>query len=346
MANYVDTNLEPAVARFVGGFEGAMNRTPFTEFLTTLLKNGDYLFPEAESIKESSKRTVKAKIRKQVIEVASGARSCTLSGSFGDGATATINWTSLALTGKVSTKQHQDNEIKLQEAIAGRIADLRKSVLKAFETQAQAWFAANRSTINAGISYGTFNAATNVFEIDPADAANPGFLNIAEQVLGENQYRGGMYEAVVNGFTYPQLRYQSQQGAGNSANLAFQFGNWLVKNGLGYNDVNYPNWFAYIFQEGMVGALNWLPADYRSPREGQSVSDTMGVKMVMPDPEIMGLNWAVKTQLKCEDTSLTNGGDDDEVLYIQLSTDLSFNYAPTANGSTPIFAIASANVAP
>ena len=65
MANYTDTNLEAAVARFFGSFEGGMNRNPFVEFLKSLYANSGYLFPEAEAIKQSSKRSIKAKIEKQ-----------------------------------------------------------------------------------------------------------------------------------------------------------------------------------------------------------------------------------------------------------------------------------------
>jgi hypothetical protein len=142
------------------------------------------------------------------------------------------------------------------------------------------------------------------------------------------------------------LRYQSQQGAGNAANLAFQFGNWNVSNGLGYADTNYPNWFAFVFPEGLVGALSWIPEDYRNPRQGASVADNIGVKQSFPDPEIPGLMWAMKTKLECGNSTSYNGGDDDEILYIQLSTDYSFNYAPTEDGSTPIFAIATDTVQP
>lgn len=346
MANYTDTNLEAAVARFFGSFEGAMNRDPFVEFLKELYSSSDYLFPNAGEIKESSKRTIKAKIAKTIIEEANGARSCTLSGTYGDGVNTTLNWSTVALTGAISMKQHQDNEIKLQEAIAKRIADLRKSCLTTIETAAQAWFEANKTTSNAATSYGTFDAGTDVFEIIPSLATNPGFLNIAEQMLAENRYRSGNLAAIVNGYTYPQLRYQSQQGAGNAANLAFQFGNWSVSNGLGYDDANYPNWFAFVFQKGLVGALSWIPEDYRNPRQGASVADSIGVKQSFPDPEIPGLIWAMKTQLVCADTTSSNGGDDDEVLKIQLSTDYSFNAAPTEDGTTPIFAIATEEVAP
>ncbi len=67
----------------------------------------------------------------------------------------------------------------------------------------------------------------------------------------------------------------------------------------------------------------------------------MGVKQVIPDPEIPGLNWALKSIATCVDTTSSNGADDDEVLQLQLSTDYSFNYAPTEDGSTPIFAAGS-----
>jgi hypothetical protein len=241
-------------------------------------------------------------------------------------------------------KQHQDNEIKLQEAIAKRIADLRKSCLTTIETAAQAWFEANKSTVNDATAYGALDGVTKVFEVDEATAANPGFLNVAEQMLAENRYRDGQFDAIVNPFTFPQLRYQSQQGAGNAANLAFQFGRWNVSNGLGYADTNYPNWFAFVFPEGLVGAISWVPEDYRSPRQGASVADNIGVKQSFPDPEIPGLVWAMKTKLECANSTSDDGGDDDEILYIQLSTDYSFNYAPTEDGSTPIFAIATENV--
>ena len=346
MANYTDTNLEAAVARFFGSFDGGMNRNPFVEFLKSLYANSGYLFPDAEAIKQSSKRSIKAKIAKTVIEEATGSRSCTLTGTYGDGVSVTLNWGTVALTGAVSMKQHQDNEIGLQEAIAKRIADLRKSCLTTIETAAQAWFEANKSTVNDATSYGNFDAVTNVFEVLPTVATNPGFLNVAEQMLAENRYRGMMNQAIVNGYTYPALRYQSQQGAGNAANLAFQFGNWMVGNGLGYSDANYPNWFGFVFQDGLVGALSWVPEDYRNPRQGASVADSIGVKQSFPDPEIPGLTWAMKTQLVCANTTSYNGNDDDEVLKIQLSTDYSFNAAPTEDGSTPIFAIASQDVQP
>lgn len=343
---YTDTNLESAVARFIGSFEGGMNRNPFTEFLKKLYANANYLMPDAEMLKQSSKRAIKAKIMKTIIEDATGTRSCTLSGTYGNGTSTTLNWSSVALTGAVSRKQHQDNEFALQEAIAKRIADLRKSCLTTIETAAQAWFEANKTTINDATSFGTFDAGTNVFEVDPLVVANPGFLNVAEQMLAENRYRGAMNAAVVNGFTYPQLRYQSQQGAGNAANTAFQFGNWDISNGLGYSDDNYPNWFAFVFQAGLVGALSWIPEDYRNPRQGASVADAIGVKQSFPDPEIPGLIWAMKSQLTCANTVSYNGGDDDEVLNIQLSTDYTFNYAPTEDGSTPIYAIGTETVAP
>jgi hypothetical protein len=342
MANYTDSNLEAAVARFIGSFTDGMERSPFIEFWKVLQKNSDYIFPEAMAVRESSKRSIKTKIMKTILETPTGERSCTINGTFGDAVTQTLNWTSVALAGKVSMKQHQDNEFALQEAIQKRIADLRKSILTSLEASGQAWFAANRSTVNDATSYGSFDATNNVFEIAALDADQPGFLPIAEQMLNENRYRSGMYDMIANGFTIPQLRYYANQGQQNGANTIFGFENFQnIVNGLGYNDANYPNWFGYAMQSNLVGVLNWIPADYRNPREGQSVADNLGVKQWFEDPEIPGLIWAMKTILECDDTSAANGGDDDEVLKIQLSTDFSINYAPTEDGSTPIYAIAS-----
>lgn len=342
MANYVDSNKEAAVARFVGGgFTAGMERMPFIEFLKVLLKNTDYLMPDAESLRQSSKRSVKAKIMKTVIGTATESRSCVLSGTFGDAVNTTLNWQTAALTGKVSLKQSQDNEFAFQEQIAKRLADLRKSCLKQMEVDAKAWFAANQTTVNDGISYGSFDVGTNVWEVDPTDADNPGFLNIVAQMMAENRYRDDLYEAVVNGYTMPQLRFQANQGQANAENKRFQFDDFLITNGLGFSDANYPNWFGYFFQQRTVGSLLWLPEDYRNPTPGQSVASNVGVKQVIPDPEIPGLNWALKSIQACEDTTSSNGGDDDEVLKLQLSADYSFNYAPTEDGSTPIFAVGS-----
>lgn len=340
MANYVDSNLEAAVARFVGTFDGGMERNPFTEYFTKLIEASDFLFPDAQAIRDSAKRDVKAKIAKTIIATADGTRSCTMSGAYGDSVTSTLNWTTSGLTGQVSMKQHQDNAIGLQEAIAKRIADLRRSCLTKMETDAQTWFAASRSTSNAGTSYGTFNATNDVFEIAVALATTPGFLNIASQMMIENRYKGAN-EIIVNGYTYPQLKLQAAQGTQNATNSAFQFENWQVTNGVGYTDANYPNWFGYCFQTGLVGVLNWLPKDYREPLPGMSTDGNVGLKQSFADPEIPGLTWAMKTKVACVDTSASNGGDDDEVLYIQLSTTYSFNYAPTEDGSTPILAIGS-----
>ena len=114
----------------------------------------------------------------------------------------------------------------------------------------------------------------------------------------------------------------------------------MLSNGLGYADANYPNFFGFAFPERTVGVLNWIPEDYRNPKP-RSISDAMGIKMSVPDPEIPNWNWAVKMKEECVDTSSYGGGDDDEVLFIQMSVDYSFNHAQTEDGSTPILAIGS-----
>lgn len=343
MPNFVDSNLEPAVARFVGGFTAGQERPALTEFLKVMIQASDYIFQDAESLRESEKREIKAKVLKQTTHTVTGARTCNLTGPYGDSVSQTLNWQTPVTTRQISMKQHQDNEFSFQEAFAKQLRDARKDLLADIETKVQAFFEASKTTINNASSYGTFDAGTNTFEITPDLATNPGFLNIIEQMMKENRWLDGMYQAIVNGYTWPQLRFQSQQGGGNNQNLAWQFttGMFNITNGLGYQEANYPNWFSYVFPVNTVGMLIWTPLDYRQPRPDQSAADNIGTKQVIPDPEIPGLKWTLKTKLECEDTSSLNGGDDDEVLKIQVGTDFSNNYALTEDGSTPIFAVGS-----
>lgn len=342
MANYTPTNLEDALVQWRGDMAKAMNRTQFKEFIAKMAEAGDYIIPEAEAIRQSTKRTVKANILKTVIDTsANTGRTCTIGGSHGDSVQQTLSWLTCGTSAKISMKMLHDNVFTFEQAVSKRMTDMRQSCLRKMNNDASSFFAANISTVNNATSYGTFDGATNTFEIDPSLAANPGFMNIVEQMLKENRYMDGPYEALVNGYTWPQIRYQSQQGSGNDANLAFQFGDFNITNGLSYNDANYPNWHAFVYMTGLVGSLFWTSADYRNPMDGQSLDGDIGVKTIVPDPEIPGLTWMLKTQLRCEDNTSNNGGDDDEEIRMHLSADYSFNFAPTEDSSTPIFKVAS-----
>lgn len=344
MANFTPSALKNGITRFVGSFTGAMNRNPFIEFFKVMMSSNDYIMPDASSLKEGDERPIEAKIMKTVIDETIGsARTCTIGGTYGDSVSSTLNWNTYTLAGRVSLKQHLDNEFAYEESVAKRLEDMRRSILKEIESDVQAWFATNRSTVNDATSYGSFDDATNVFELDAAYAANPGFLNIAEQMLRENHYVDGMYQAIVNGFTMPQLKYQFNQGAGNAANLMFQFDKFDVINGLGYLDANYPNWFGYTFAQGLIGTMSWVPLPYRMA--SGDMRDNIGLKQSFADPQIPGLMWTLKTKLECEDTTAYNGDDDDEVVKMQLGCTLTHNYALTEDGSTPIFAIGSEGAA-
>jgi hypothetical protein len=190
-----------------------------------------------------------------------------------------------------------------------------------------------QSVISLTPKSGTWDATNFIFQVANADANRK-----YQRVRGfmREQYYGGVFDAVIDEYFAQEYEYLMQQGAGNSANLAWQVANIQpevsqeITSDSGYLGMG------YVFPRGTVGFVDWIP---RMNRDGfGDIFQTGGRYSKMKDPLGTGLNFAVHQYASAADNNSAAGETQDIDVQVEISLDVAFVIAPfgTSNLSSVV----------
>jgi hypothetical protein len=321
MANYTSSVLVDAIGILQGRFQSKEFRRPLYGAHDLFLKDRDYSIPNLDQIRLSENRTTTTKYLTKVTPTVGSARACSPTASYGDSGTVDLSWTAYSATAKISDKMHRNNYFDPAKALAAQLEGCFREIHDDIEAAAVAYLELYKSGVNSGDDWmGTFDTTNDIFPITLANVAN--YYEYIATIMKENKYYGP-YMAVQNVSAQAIMNYQMAQGAGNSTNLTYNYGDidfmasHSVTSGSDYRIIS------YVAEPSTVAMLDWVPG---INRKGDQVADAKWYTMA--DLYGFPIQFAVYEKVACADTTATGGAPQDKVVTYEVSTDISFARAP------------------
>ena len=232
------------------------------------------------------------------------ARSCTIADTENTSALVTVSFTTYSFGFQMVPSSYVNNDIKYQMDFNKKLlryvkkmaATLDTATVTAIDTaKSQVW---NSAFVGAGKKYGALAADA----VQVTQAQKGLVFNDLTSMMAEDDFEGG-YNVLGSSTLQSTVAEYANQGAGNSTNTMFQFGEY---------DFTYTNRVAvgagdestfYIMPKGSVATFNRNEPD---AVQGNSVNDgEYWEEVIVPVIEIpMG----VKYKKDCADNSGINGG--------------------------------------
>lgn len=337
MANLASTNLKTAQARLTGKFAANEMRLISANTYKKIIENTSIMVPNYVELRASESRTLEAALLTRTRRTVSAARSASHTGSRGDSAVFTPQWTTSAVSFSDSLKMYGNNIIGRQEALNNSFENAYLDVIESLEQDAQDFIFGERSGVNIATGGGgTFDATDDVYNFASADVDT--VIQKTKTVLEENGYKGRLV-VYADSVAYDLFEYQAFQGSGNVNNLSFQKDGVEFVRSIGLASKfgalagTYDKGVWIVAPEGSVGALPWVPAENRAGIATRLQSYGTGVS------PFDGISYATHMYEVAEDNAASNGEVQDETVQYEVSIDMSFFAAPiTVTDETSLFA--------
>ena len=328
MANRTTANLSTVQAVVTTAFNAPELRSDFPITYTTLVRDSENFFPGYEELRQREDRLMSSVYKKRnKRNLVAGARSINVSGTKGDTNSFTPSWSTRKDFFSLSMKQAGNSLIPLPQQLNDEFIESMKNFAEGLETVASDFIFAQRTGVNDQTVGGSFDATNSAFEIT-ASADQDRAFQITRAVMDNRNYSSGKIYADTA--AYLLFTQQMNQGAGNSENLAFQFGGIEIIHSKYLNDnatgLGYTSGFWLFVPTGTVGVLPWTPPQNRGNRAGfEIIAPVEYGSIVNP---ITGDLQAVYIEQAASDQSATNGSAQDVVNNYEISVDHSLNVSP------------------
>ena len=337
MANLTATNLKAAQARLIGKFASNEMRLISANTYKSIIENTNIMVPNFMELRANESRTLEAALLTRTKRSVTSARSASHTGSRGDSAVFTPQWTTSAVAFSDSLKMYGNNIIARQEALNNSFENAYLDIIEDLEDKAQDFIFGERSGVNVATGGGgTFSTADDVYNF--ANASVDTVIQKTKTCMEENGYKGRM-TIYCDSTAYDLFEFQAFQGSGNATNLSFQKDNITFVRSIGLENKfaalsgTYATGVWIVSPEGSVGALPWLPAENRAGVETRLQSYGSGIS------PYDSVTYATHMYEVAEDNASSNGEAQDETVQYEVSIDMSFFGAPiTVTDETSLFA--------
>jgi hypothetical protein len=331
MAYYTTSALTAAQAQVSKKFNSAELRFRDPVLHKLYIQNNDIMFPTWQELKVSEQRAINAFYKKRSARsLGTAGLTYNHTGNKGDSGTLTPSWTGYTDPFSISLKQGDNNVISHDEMFANEVENMVANFAEGLEGVAATHLFSNRSTANAGVVDGSFDATDKVFKIADTDISKA--ITIAETNMHINKYNGP-YTFVCNSKAWSTFKMQANQGPSNSLNTAFQFS--------GHQFMHVPELDAkftalsgswedeawIIVPTGMIGALPWIPK-----QNIQMIETSVNFYGAFSNP-VDGLPYAVHKYEARADQSAAGGYNQDVLTQYQFGLYLAYEHAPQTSGS-------------
>lgn len=332
MANFSPSNLLKAQAILKQQFNEAEMRKRQSAVLGVAMKNNDVLIPSHQQLRTREDRSVSAYIQKRSQRTPGAARVAEHTGNRGDSFEQAITWTTFADPFSMSIKQLDNNIFSFDQAFAAQLRNSAINLHEAIETAGVDYLMAQRTQINAATVGGTWNAATDAFEIAATDANR--FYQKAKSMMRQNKYTG-MYDVIASPQTYVDAEFYLNQGNANAVNTGFQFAGLNIVESVELADADYAGGVSLIMPENNFGVLPWIPKQNREGW-GDGELNEVGRFMSILDPLGSGMQFALSVYAKRADNSAANGDAQDVTLQFEMSIDMGWILAPLSTATESV----------
>lgn len=332
MANYQDSQLLIALDKASIAMAQAENKE-FTNSSAALLLDNETIFGNLPELKRSIEQPTSALIQKRNVIASGTSKSAAHTGAFGDSFKAPLTWLTRTQTFKISRKIGDNNYFSDQEQLNNRLMNAMYNIKKDINAAILAQLATDRAT-TATDSLIAFNATNDAFE-NP-DAKRDFLARNVKAAMKKNQY-GGQIDIIADQFSFADMVYIANQGAGNQTNLGYQIDSSMrMVEDEQLVDGTYANGALYAFARGLFGMTTWN--EYANREGTGSLGSNEGLFTTIADPSLSGIVYDLHAVTNIADSSATNGNPQDIVTEYELAATFCIKSADeSTSGQSPIY---------
>lgn len=344
MANFATADLFKYQAKITSQLQAGELRVRMPEVFNSLRKNTEMMIPSHKEIKYAAKRTTGEVnfFNRTSRALGTGGEIYNHAGAVGDSSIVVPSWTAYDDKLKYSIKQANSSIYNLDEMLMADMLNLNNNFSEGLETVAADFIHANRSGVNVSTAEGTFSIINDVFEITEAFAnlTDTGYraLQIMTSNMRINKWTG-TYTIYADTIGFNKMQALASNGAGNSINTSFQFGNVMFIHSPELDAkaavLVYSKGYFIVEPENSSAVLDWMPEQNRNGVVGPN--SRYGT-LIHP---ATGLPLATHEYTARADESAGAGENQDVKVEVQVFSYLSLNLAPlTVVDEAPLYAFA------
>lgn len=342
MSNYATAVLAKGQAIVTQRNQIPEQRRKMPTVFELAVKNQDFSIPNAAVLRTSPLRTVEINYFTNVTPGSGTAKAYNHTGTYGDSGNVTIVYVSEVETFGIPRKI-ADNSIMTYQNIFNNLYEQKwKNLRTRHDDAALAFLYANRlqlaaATVNpqlASAGLGQWDDATKSLPINNTDKQL--FIQRVKSAMASRFYTGEL-DIVADLQLAAQFDYASQQGAGNFANIQFQFAGTTIAVTQSLVDAAYGAGAIFAMPKGALAGLNWNEALNRRGVDG-GTTDSIGILGTIADPFGSGAIADLSMYTQRSDTSANTSGGSTQDIVDQWELTLTIGYVlpplATANDST------------
>lgn len=344
MANFATADLIKYQAKITAQLQAGELRVRMPEVFNSLRRNTEMMIPSHKEIKYAAKRTTGEVnfFNRTSRSLGTGGEIYNHAGAVGDSSIVVPSWTPYDDKFKYSIKQANSSIYDLDDMLMSEMVNLNNNFSEGLETVAADFIHANRSGVNISTAEGTFNGTNDVFEITEAftNLTDTGYraLQIITSNMRINKW-SGTYTIYADTIGFNKMQALANNGAGNSINTSFQFGNVQFIHSPELDAkaavLLYTKGYFIVEPENASAVLDWMPEQNRN---GLITSENKYGTIIHP---ATGLPLATHEYKERADESGGAGENQDVKVEVQAFSYLSLNLAPlTTADETPLYAFA------
>lgn len=345
MANFVESNLVAAQAKFASRFSELELRRKQNPALVMALKNLTATIPDHIQLRTREDRAVNAYLFKRRGSSNGTARAARPSGSKGNSVQVGLTWQTLAETFQISMKQGDNNVFSYQEMLMNEMLQAAQNLHDRLGTLFLNHLISNRNQLNLADPQGaSWNGTADAYEVNAADQTF--FFQKLASIMKQHYYRGQL-DVIADSLAFQKAQQLRAQGAQNATNLTFQFDELNIVNTT-ENILSGYNGTALAMPAGSFAALPWIPkqnrqgyGDYESYNGGYgTMIDPLGATIDGLDengqPVSVPLTFAVYAYTQAADDQAANGYTQDQVTTFEISIDVAPTLAPVTGANESV----------
>jgi hypothetical protein len=344
MSNYALSVLNTGQALLKKNLNEAEQRRKMPSVFELAIKNQEFSIPNAQELRVSPLRPVEIYYMKDVAAGAGTAKAYNHTGTYGDSGSATVTYVQYVETFSLPQKLAYNNRIGYEQMFNNLYEMKWKNLRTRHDTAALAFLYNNRvqlaaATINPQLASANAGAwdDTNKALVIP-DAKKSLFLSNSKAAMASRYMNmTGQYDCVADLQMAANFNNYMNQGAGNQANLTWQFDNVAFAVTQDVIDTNYALGSTLWLPKGMFAGLYWNEGLNKTGLRNDDIGGTIGMIGTIDDPFGSGARADISMYTQRADTSAntTGGSTQDFVDQWELTLTVGYVLPPlsTANDS-------------
>lgn len=341
MANAANSVLVAGQAKFNDRMLGAEWKLPEISAIKSA-SLAEMANPAFREIRTSENRTITAKFPVRQTATGGTVRVAAHTGSNPDTNTETITWSKYVEDFSISMGLAENNLYEWTELYAAAKRNAILNLLTRIDAAYVAALLADESTASAGGGHGTFDAATDEFQIPNTYEDN--FFGEVKAMMRKNLYTGQLV-MIVDSQAAVLADKLGRDGAGNASNTAAQL--------MGYSSIlptsrtllstSTYDGSGIVYQNGLVGVNFWTPPKNRKTINAEkAMMDSVGDFGQFTVPELPGITFAHSIYAGRSDQSGAGGNEQDVLIHEEISVEMAYVSAPVSSFHTetsPVFTV-------